>query len=170
MGSGERGMEARSATSVRHSSSMRCAHLLRAKQQYRSGGFLEVRRKQRTQLRDIADTNSDNDYDDDYAITRSEAVSFVIGGRGFVATGIRNSTSLSSDYWLYDPDKDLWYGDSDDDFTPITDVHNYPSGASSRRAAVGFSTGERGFVLTGTSGTSYFDDVYELLPDEEEEV
>ena len=37
-------------------------------------------------------------------ITRSEAVSFVIGGRGFVATGIRNSTSLSSDYWLYDPD------------------------------------------------------------------
>ena len=34
----------------------------------------------------------------------------------------------------------------------------------------GFSTGERGFVLTGTSGTSYFDDVYELLPDEEEEV
>jgi hypothetical protein len=25
-------------------------------------------------------------------------------------------------------------------------------------------------VLTGTSGTSYFDDVYELLPDEEEEV
>ena len=58
-----------------------------------------------TQLRDIADTDSDNDYDDDYAITRSEAVSFVIGGRGFVATGIRNSTSLSSDYWLYDPDK-----------------------------------------------------------------
>ena len=47
---------------------------------------------------------------------------------------------MSSDYWLYDPDKDLWYGDSDDDFTPITDVHNYPSGASSRRAAVGFST------------------------------
>lgn len=34
-----------------------------------------------TQLRDIADTDSDNDYDDDYAITRSEAVSFVIGGR-----------------------------------------------------------------------------------------
>ena len=70
-------------------------------------------------MRDIADTDSDNDYDDDYAITRSEAVSFVIGGRGFVATGIRNSTSLSSDYWLYDPDKDLWYGDSDDDLPPL---------------------------------------------------
>ena len=123
-----------------------------------------------TQLRDIANTDSDNDYDDDYAITRSEAVSFVIGGRGFVATGVRSGTSLSSDYWMYDPDKDLWYGDSDDDFTPITNVHNYPSGASSRRASVAFSTGERGFVLTGTSGSSYFDDVYELLPDEEEEV
>ena len=72
--------------------------------------------------------------------------------------------------WADDDDFDDDYGDSDDDFTPITDVHNYPSGASSRRAAVGFSTGERGFVLTGTSGTGYFDDVYELLPDEEEEV
>lgn len=122
-----------------------------------------------TQLRDIADTDSDNDYDDDYAITRSEAVSFAIGGRGFVATGTRGS-SLSSNYWMYNPDQDLWYGDSDDDFTPITDVHNYPSGASSRKGAVSFSNGERGFVLTGVSGSSYFDDVYELLPDEEEEV
>ena len=157
-------MEARSATSVRHSSSMRWPTSVAGETTVPIWWILEVRRKQLDQLRDIADTDSDNDYDDDYAITRSEAVSFVIGGRGFVATGIRNSTSLSSDYWLYDPDKDLWYGDSDDDFTPITDVHNYPSGASSRRAAVGFSTGERGFVLTGTSGTSYFDDVYELLP------
>ena len=122
-----------------------------------------------TQLRDIANTDSDNDYDDDYAITRSEAVSFAIGGRGFVATGTRGS-SLSSNYWMYNPDQDLWYGDSDDDFTPITDVHNYPSGASSRKGAVSFSNGERGFVLTGVSGSSYFDDVYELLPDEEEEV
>ena len=120
-------MEARSATSVRHSSSMRWPTSV-------AGGnnstdlvdFWKFDGSNWTQLRDIADTDSDNDYDDDYAITRSEAVSFVIGGRGFVATGIRNSTSLSSDYWLYDPDKDLWYGDSDDDFTPITDVHNYP--------------------------------------------
>lgn len=32
-----------------------------------------------------------------------------------------------------------------------------------------FSTGTRGFVLTGSSGTSYFDDVYELLPYEQED-
>ena len=33
-----------------------------------------------------------------------------------------------------------------------------------------FSTGKRGFILTGASGTSYFDDVYELLPYEQEDV
>ncbi len=121
-----------------------------------------------TQLRDIANTDSDNDYDDDYAITRSGAVSFVINGKGYVATGSRSGT-LSSNYWMYDPAADLWYGDSDDDFTPLTNVHNYPSGASSREAAVSFSNGERGFVLTGQSSSSYFDDVYELLPDEQED-
>ncbi|WP_259301054.1 hypothetical protein [Bacteroides oleiciplenus] len=30
--------------------------------------------------------------------------------------------------------------------------------------------GRRGFVLTGALETSYFDDVYELLPYEQEEV
>ena len=85
--------------------------------------------------------------------------------------GIRNSTSLSSDYWLYDPDKDLWYGDSDRRLYPHYRCYIIILPVLlRRRAAVGFSTGERGFVLTGTSGTSYFDDVYELLPDEEEEV
>ena len=87
-----------------------------------------------------------------------------------MATGIRNSTSLSSDYWLYDPDQDLWYGDSEDDFAPLPNVHNYASGASSRDGAVAFSNGSRGFILTGQSGSSYFDDIYELLPDEEEDV
>lgn len=121
-----------------------------------------------TQLRDIAPTNSDEDYDDDYAIARYSTVSFAIDGRGYVATGRRSG--VTGDYWMYNPDQDLWYGDSDDDFTPLSDVHNYPSGAASREAAVSFSNGRRGFVLTGTSGTTYFDDVYELLPDKQEEV
>ena len=121
-----------------------------------------------TQLRDIANTDDDNDYDDDYNIARSSTVSFSINGLGYIATG--NRSGVSSDYWMYDPDQDLWYGDSDDDFTPITDVHNYPSGASSRDGAISFSNGSRGYVLTGQSGGSYFDDIYELLPDEEEDV
>lgn len=119
-----------------------------------------------TRLRDIADT-SDGDYDDDYTITRYGAVSFAINGYGYVATGYRSG--VMGDYWKYDPTEDLWYGDSDDDFTTLSDVHNYPSGASSRCGAVSFSNGSRGFVLTGQSGGTYFDDVYELLPDLKEE-
>ena len=119
-----------------------------------------------TRLRDIADTNDDEDYDDDYAITRSQTVAFVIDGRGYIATGDRSG--VTSDYWMYNPEEDLWYGDSDDDYTPLTNVH-YGTGGSSRKQAVSFSTGTRGFVLTGSSGTSYFDDVYELLPYELED-
>ena len=59
-------------------------------------------------------------------------------------------------------------GDADDDYTPLTSVH-YGTGGSSRSLAVSFSTGTRGFVLTGQSGNSYFDDVYELLPYELED-
>ena len=117
-------------------------------------------------LRDIANTNDDEDYDDDYAIGRCSAVAFVIDGLGYVATGDRSG--VSSDYWVYHPDEDLWYGDADDDYTPLTSVH-YGTGGSSRSQAVSFSTGTRGFVLTGQSGNSYFDDVYELLPYELED-
>ena len=69
-----------------------------------------------------------------------------------------------ADYWKYDPNQDLWYGDSDDDYTPLSDA-DY--GGSSRYGAVSFGNGSRAFVLTGTSGSSsYMDDVYELKPDE----
>ena len=105
---------------------------------------------------------------DDLWITRAGTVSFVIDGRGYIATGTRSG--VTSDYWVYDPEEDLWYGDSDDDYTPMTNVHNVSSGGSSRSYAVSFSTGKRGFVLSGSSGTSYFDDVYELLPYEQEDV
>ena len=119
------------------------------------------------QLRDIANTNDDEDYDDNYAIARYCTVSFVIDGKGYIATG--NRSGVTDDYWMYNPEQDLWYGDSDDNFTPLSNVHNNSSGASSRYGAVSFSTGTRGFVLLGGSGgSSYFDDVYELLPYDEE--
>lgn len=112
-----------------------------------------------TQLRDIANT-SDYEYDDDYAITRWSATSFVIDGKGYIAGGY--SSGNLSDYWVYYPEEDLWYGDSDDQYTPF--------GGTSRYQAVSFSTGTRGFVLTGSSGGSYyFDDVWELLPYELED-
>ncbi|MGN0047577.1 MAG: Kelch repeat-containing protein [Bacteroides sp.] len=115
-----------------------------------------------TRLRDIADTNDDEDYDDDYAITRYSTVAFVIDGTAYIATG--NRGGASTDYWKYIPATDLWYGDDDDDFTPLSKA-DY--GGTARYGAVAFSNGSRAFVLTGTSGSnSYMDDVYELKPDE----
>ena len=121
-----------------------------------------------TRLRDIADTDDDEDYDDDYAISRYGCVSFAIDGMGYVATGYRSG--VTNDYWKYNPIKDLWYGDSDDDYTTLADVYDAGSGGSSRVYAVSFSTGSRGFILTGQSGDTYLDDMYELSPDEEQDV
>ncbi|MBP1614977.1 MAG: galactose oxidase [Bacteroidetes bacterium] len=117
-----------------------------------------------TALRDIADVNSDEDYDDDYDnMARSGAVSFVIDGKGYFVTGERSS-SLKTDYWVYDPATDLWSGDSDDDYTPFALLNSGNQG-SMRSNAVSFSTGTRGFVLTGAaSSSSYLDDMYELSP------
>lgn len=108
-------------------------------------------------LRDIYDT-SDDDYDDDYAgITRAYAVSFVIDGKAYLTTG-HLSSSLKSDYWVYDPSTDLW---DNEDFTPFEGQNRY--------SAVSFSTGTKGFVVTGYSGSYYLDDTWELLPYELEE-
>lgn len=113
-----------------------------------------------TALRDIADNNDKESYDDNYAgIARERAVTFVIDGKAFLATG--TSGSLKTDYWIYDPATDLWSGDSDDDYTPFK--------GSARAGAVGFSTGTKGFVVTGGSSSLYFDDMWELLPYEKEE-
>lgn len=113
--------------------------------------------EQWTKLRDIKDS-SDESYDDDYTtIVRGFAVSFVIDNRGYLLTG-DVSGSNRSDYWVYDPDTDLW---NNEDFTPFE--------GTNRTQAVGFSTGTRGFVTTGKSGSYYLDDTWELLPYELEE-
>lgn len=52
--------------------------------------------------------------------------------------------------------------DSDDDFTPFE--------GTARSQAVAFSTGTRGFVLTGASSGYFFDDVWALLPYQLEDV
>lgn len=126
---------------------------------------------------------------------RHSAAAFALDGKGYVTTGqIKNDLEYLADTWEYDPSTDTWtrmddfaggarggalafslggYGyvgtGYDDNFTPLSNVHNNSSGASSRYGAVSFSTGTRGFVLLGGSGgSSYFDDVYELLPYDEE--
>ncbi|MFV0586448.1 Kelch repeat-containing protein [Bacteroides reticulotermitis] len=108
-----------------------------------------------TQLRDIADTDSDNDYDDDYtSIVRTYGSSFVIDGKGYLALGQTVGGSLRSNYWIYDPSTDLWDGE---DLTPFE--------GSARIKAVCFSTGKRGVIATGGSSSStFYDDAWELDP------
>lgn len=108
-----------------------------------------------TQLRDIIDSDEELDYDDDYNIVRSHAVAFVIDGKGYVTLGT-NAGTLCSDYWVYHPEEDLWYGDIDDAYTPFT--------GATRQDAVVFSTGERSIIATGRSSSYYYDDTWELLP------
>ena len=89
-----------------------------------------------TQLRDIANT-SDDDYDDDYtSIVRSYGVSFVIDGKAYLTLGSTAGGSYYSNYWIYDPETDLWEGDDLTAFEGSTRIH-----------AVCFSTGTREFIL-----------------------
>lgn len=102
-----------------------------------------------TQLRDISNT-SDEEYDDDYStITRLHANTFVIDGSAYLTCG--ESGSIVSSTWKYYPATDLW-----------EEVHEFKG--SARTEAVAFSNGERGFVATGKSGTTRFDDIWELNP------
>ena len=103
-----------------------------------------------TQLRDISDS-SDEDYDDDYTITRTNGVAFVIDGAAYLTCG--ESGSLRSDTWKYYPATDLW-----------ENVAKFKGTA--RTATASFSSGEKGFVVSGKSGTTQFDDIWELHPNE----
>lgn len=101
-----------------------------------------------TQLRDIADT-SDDDYDDEYSIVRTNGVAFVVDGAAYLSCG--ESGSVRSDSWKYYPTTDLW-----------ENVAKFKGTA--RTATVSFSNGERGYVTTGKSSTYRFDDIWELHP------
>ena len=101
-----------------------------------------------TQLRDIADT-SDDDYDDDYSITRTNGVAFVIDGNAYLTSG--ESGGIRSDTWRYNPVTDLW-----------ENVAKFKGTA--RTATASFSNGEKGFVVSGKSSTIFFDDIWELHP------
>ena len=96
----------------------------------------------------------DLDEDDDYTIVRESAVSFAMDGRGYVVSGLQGSVTPS--VWEYHPADDRW-----EEKTALE--------GAARRDAVAFTAGGRGFVATGRSGSSYFDDIWEFAPDEEED-
>lgn len=95
---------------------------------------------------------NDLDEDDDYSITRSNAVAFSVDGLGYIATGYTGG-ALSS-IWEYTPSSDTW--------EEITSLE-----ATIRQDAVAFSNGSRSYVLLGRTGTLYLDDIYELFPQDD---
>lgn len=107
-----------------------------------------------TPKRDIADTNDDASYDNDYkSIVREAGATFVINGYGYVATGYRQGVINTT--WEYNPATDLW--------TEKTALEG-----TARTNAIGITINNRGFILTGRSGNSYFDDVWEFHPFEKQ--
>ncbi|SDE35992.1 Kelch motif-containing protein [Pricia antarctica] len=94
----------------------------------------------------------DLDEDDDYTITRSNAVAFTLNGYGYVACGTSSGT-LSS-VWEYDPGTDSW------------EVKTSFEGTA-RQDAIAFSNGSSAFLGLGRSGSLYLDDLDEFLPFDE---
>ena len=72
---------------------------------------------------------------------RSWASCFVINNKAYVGPGYNGSiyNSFVSDFWEYDPQKNEWKQKAD-----------YPGGG--RQGAVGFSSANIGFIVTGVSG------------------
>lgn len=102
-----------------------------------------------TKKRDISNGDS-GEYNEDYAVIRANASSFVMNNLGYVFCG-DNSTTV----WQYNPVTDFW--------TEKTSLE-----ASGRIDAIGFAINNRGYVMLGRSGTSYFDDMLEFKPNDEQ--
>ncbi|MBO9565463.1 MAG: hypothetical protein J7621_21985 [Niastella sp.] len=97
---------------------------------------------------------SDESYDDDYSsIVRYNAVSFVMGGKAYLATG--QSGSYNATVWEYDAANDQW--------TRKTDFEG-----KAREGAVAMTLKDRGFVLTGRNGSEYYYNMYEWHPADEQ--
>ncbi|WP_163711893.1 Kelch repeat-containing protein [Mangrovibacterium lignilyticum] len=97
-----------------------------------------------TKLRSISDA-TDDDFDDDYDIVRNNAVAFTSGGKGYVATGGKNTSG--STVWEYNPSTDLW-------------VEKTSFEGSARYNAVAFTINDKGFLTTGQNSSYYFDDIW----------
>ncbi len=102
-----------------------------------------------TKKRDIINQSTEA-YDDAYtSIVRSNAVSFVIGAKGYLATGEYGSNVKTT--WEYDFAKDEWAAKTSFE-------------RSDRNSAVGFTVKGRGYVGLGRNSTFYFDNVDEFKP------
>ncbi|WP_405383216.1 Kelch repeat-containing protein [Maribacter sp. LLG6340-A2] len=97
----------------------------------------------------------DLDEEDDYAISRSNAVGFTLNGYGYIACGELNGATNT--VWEYDPISDEW--EQKTSFEGAT-----------RQDAIAFSNGSRAFIGMGRTGSLYLDNLDEFFPlDEYEE-
>jgi N-acetylneuraminic acid mutarotase len=86
-------------------------------------------------------------------INRSAAVSFSIGSKGYIGTGMAaNLGPGTDDFWEYDPSTNVW--------TQRANV-----GGGLRSGAVGFSIGSKGYIGTGNRDAGgFFTDFWEYNP------
>jgi len=111
--------------------------------------------------------------------SRSEAVGFVIGNSGYIATGydfnsftttgVQDSLGRYYDLWQYTPDPNQddtkagnWQGSSSQVGPGQTQLANFPG--VSRNSAVAFSIGDTAYVGTGFDGTNYLSDFWAYVP------
>jgi hypothetical protein len=106
-----------------------------------------------TTLRKISDA-TDEDFDDEYDITRINAAAFVVNEKGYIATGGRSTTG--GDVWEYNPATDLWI--------EKTEIYEDGEGGAERTEAIGFTIDGIGYVLLGRNSSYYFDDVLRFEP------
>jgi N-acetylneuraminic acid mutarotase len=105
-----------------------------------------------TQKRQISNVSTDT-YDDQYTtIARNNAVTFTMNGLIYLASG--ENGALQTDTWEYNPQTDLW-------------TKKTPFEGAARTGAIGFSLSNRGFVVTGRSGSLSFDNMYEFHPNDQ---
>ncbi len=102
-----------------------------------------------TEKRKIANV-SDEDYDNDYDIVRSNAIAFVMNNKAYVATGSKGG--LAQDCWEYNPVTDLWK--KKQDFKGVA-----------RTGAVGFTLKGQGYLGLGRTASLQLDNLFRFDPD-----
>lgn len=83
-------------------------------------------------------------------VPRSNAVTFIIGNKGYMGTGYDGDDYLN-DFWEYDFDGEFWVQRADFPGEP-------------RSSAVGFNTNDYGFIGTGYNGSTELKDFYRYNP------
>ncbi|QKG51981.1 Kelch repeat-containing protein [Hymenobacter sp. BRD67] len=107
-----------------------------------------------TQKRYLANISTSTDSYDYSAVARAYASSFVIGNLGYVTVG--SNSAVKTDCYAYDPTMDTW--------TATNPFFYTTGGGAGRNSAVSFSIGNYGYVGTGASGSSRFDDFWQFDP------